>query len=235
MPRRLIITSTLPGEGKSMAASNLASTYTRLGRRTLLADFDFRRPTQGMLQQVGMDSRGLLTWASAGLPVTPDLLQIGGPLGIVCLPDGTYFLPSGGADPQPTRFLIATGMAALFEQLSGEFDIVIVDTPPAGVFQDALILAKYCHETILIARDGKAQTAQVQRVIGDLERTQSPAVGIVLNAFAPGATHPHMAYRHLADKYGYGYDYGKAEIGKGAKRAAEPVEAKTSAKELAAG
>jgi capsular exopolysaccharide synthesis family protein len=240
LPRRLIVTSTLPGEGKSMAASNLASTYTRLGRRTLLADFDFRRPTQGLLQQVGQETRGVLTWAAAGFPESPDLLQVGGSLGIMSLPDGTLFLPSGGADSQPTRFLISGGMAKLFEQLSGEYDVVIVDTPPAGVFQDALILAKYCHETFLIARDGKAQTAQVQRVIADLEKTASPAGGVVLNAFAPGATHPHMAYRHLAEKYGYGYGYakgGKGEGGKGegGKKAARPIGAKTSAKKLATG
>jgi capsular exopolysaccharide synthesis family protein len=234
MPRRLIVTSTLPGEGKSMAASNLASTYTRLGRRTLLADFDFRRPTQSVLQQVSMDTRGILNWAAAGFPETADLFQVGGPLGIMSLPDGTLFLPSGGTDPQPTRYLIATGMAMMFQQLSGEFDIVVIDTPPAGVFQDALILAKYCHETILIARDGKAQTAQVQRVIADLEKTSSPTAGVVLNAFAPGATHPHMAYRHLADKYGYGYGYGKGGKAEGAKKASDTDEVKKAAEELAA-
>jgi capsular exopolysaccharide synthesis family protein len=208
LPRRLLITSTLPGEGKSMVASNLAATYTRLGRRTLLVDCDFRRPTQNLLQQVG-EGCGLLTNAAAGFPATPSMFYPGGSLGIVTLPDGTFFLPSGGTDAQPTRYLIANGIAALFDQLGTEFDVVIVDTPPAGVFQDALILAKYCHETILITRDGKAQTAQVQRVIGDLDKTLAPVVGVVLNAFAPGATHPQMAYRHLADKYGYGYGYGK--------------------------
>ncbi len=233
MPRRLIVTSTLPGEGKSMAASNLASTYTRLGRRTLLADFDFRRPTQSVLQQVSMDTRGILNWAAAGFPLTPDLFQVGGPLGVMSLPDGTFFLPSGGTDAQPTRYLIAAGMSTMFEQLSREFDIVVIDTPPAGVFQDALILAKYCHETILIARDGKAQTAQVQRVIADLDKTSSPAVGVVLNAFAPGATHPHMAYRHLADKYGYGYGYGKDSQADSAKTSTDPVKTKRSPKELA--
>jgi len=216
LPKRIIVTSTLPGEGKSMAASNLASTYTRLGRRTLLVDCDFRRPTQSVLQQTG-EGKGLLTWATAGCVPTQDMFQPGGALGIVTMPDGTLFLPAGATDSQPTRHLITASMANLFEQLSLEFDVVIVDTPPAGVFQDALILAKYCHETILIARDGKAETAQVQRVIGELQKTLAPVIGVVLNAFAPGATHPHMAYRHLADKYGYGYGYGKDEGKKGGK------------------
>ena len=218
LPKRLLVTSTLPGEGKSMAASNLASTYSRLGRRTLLVDCDFRRPSQSMLQQVG-EGRGLLPWMAAGYPAAPDLLLPGGSLGIETLPDGTLFLPAGGTDSQPTRLIIAPAMLSLFEQLSGEFDVIVIDTPPAGVFQDALILAKHCQETILIARDGKAQTAQVQRVINDLEKTHAPVVGVILNAFAPGATHPHMAYRHLADKYGYGYGYsGSGDKGaKGAK------------------
>jgi capsular exopolysaccharide synthesis family protein len=212
LPKRLLVTSTLPGEGKSMAASNLAAAYNRLGRRTLLIDCDFRRPTQSALQQVP-DGKGLMTWMAAGYPGATDLFQPGGSLGIITLPDGTLFLPAGGVDTQPTRLIIAAAMGTLFEQLSCEYDIIIVDTPPAGVFQDALILAKHCHDTILIARDGKAQTAQVQRVISDLEKTVAPVVGVILNAFAPGATHPHMAYRHLADKYGYGYGYGKGEGG----------------------
>lgn len=228
LPKRLLVTSTLPGEGKSMAASNLASTYSRLGRRTLLVDCDFRRPSQSMLQQVG-EGRGLLPWMAAGYPAAPDLLQPGGSLGIETLPDGTLFLPAGGTDSQPTRLIIAPAMLSLFEQLSGEFDVIVIDTPPAGVFQDALILAKHCQETILIARDGKAQTAQVQRVINDLEKTHAPVVGVILNAFAPGATHPHMAYRHLADKYGYGYGYS----GSGDKGAKPDRRAKKSARPIA--
>ena len=220
LPKRLLITSTLPGEGKSMAASNLASTYTRLGRRTLLVDCDFRRPTQSVVQQV-RDGIGLLTWAAAGYPPVSDPHVAGGPLGVVVLPDGTFFLPAGGTDTQPTRLLIAGAMGAIFTQLSETFDVIIVDTPPAGVFQDALILAKYCHETILIARDGKAETNQVQRVIGEMEKTVAPVVGIVINAFAPGATHPNMAYRHMAEKYGYGYGYGKDDKGKKAPKSGD--------------
>ena len=82
----------------------------------------------------------------------------------------------------------------------------------------------------MIARDGKAETAQVQRVIGELEKTLSPAIGVVLNAFAPGATHPQMAYRHMAEKYGYGYGYGKDGKGKKPAKAAERPTRKPDAK-----
>ncbi len=204
VPKRILITSTLPGEGKSMVASNLAATFTRLGRNTVIVDCDFRRPTQQNLHQ-SAGPGGILSWAEAGFPVGDDIFAAGGILGMRKLPDGTSFIPVGGVDTQPTRHLIAPAIAAFFERLGEKFDIVIVDTPPAGVFQDALILAKYCHETILIAREGKAETAQVKRVVGELEKTPSPAIGVVLNAFSPGSSHPHMAYRHMAEKYGYGY------------------------------
>ncbi len=203
-PKRILVTSTLPGEGKSMIVSNLAATFTRTGRRTVIVDCDFRRPTQQNLHQAAPGG-GLLVWAEAGFPVGADLFETNGPLGLRRLPDGTALIPVGGVDTQPTRHLISSSIAAFFERLSESFDVVIVDTPPAGVFQDALILAKYCHESILVAREGRAETAQVKRTVGELEKTPSPAIGLVLNAFAPGSSHPHMAYRHMAEKYGYGY------------------------------
>jgi len=58
---------------------------------------------------------------------------------------------------------------------------------------------------IVVTARRRAETAQVKRTVGELEKTPSPAVGVVLNAFAPGSSHPHMAYRHMAEKYGYGY------------------------------
>ncbi len=204
-PKTLLVTSTLPGEGKSMMASNLAASYTRLGRRTVLVDFDCRRPTQhrnhGLPQQVG-----LLGWAADGYPMTPDLLTPGGPLGMQELEDGTYLIPAGGIESQPARMLASPAIATLFVRLSHEFEVVVVDTPPAGVFQDALVLAGHCDETLLVAREGRAHTPQVRRLIREMSKTAAPVVGVVLNAFAPGFTHPNFAYRHRAEKYGYKYE-----------------------------
>ncbi|RME73341.1 MAG: hypothetical protein D6781_00650, partial [Verrucomicrobia bacterium] len=77
-PKRIVITSTVPGEGKSMVASNLASTFTRYGRKTVLVDFDFRRPVQQDLHDIP-DDRGFLAWAAADCPMGEDLLEPGGP------------------------------------------------------------------------------------------------------------------------------------------------------------
>jgi capsular exopolysaccharide synthesis family protein len=201
-PRRILITSTLPGEGKSTLASNLATAYTRLGRRTVLVDCDFRRPSQRTIHKIAGTS-GLLPWARAGFQIGPGLLEPGGPVDATVLVDGTVLIPAGANDPQPARYLIAEGMARFFALLRQEFEVVIVDTPPAGVFQDALILARHCDDTIFVARDGKANTSQITRILQDFAKTAAPAVGVVLNDFSTNAGHPHLGHRQLYQKYAY--------------------------------
>jgi len=200
-PKRLLVTSTLPGEGKSTLASNLASAYTRFGRRTVLVDCDFRRPAQRFIHKIGGAS-GLMPWARAGFQIGPGLLMPGGQIDVTVLADGTFLIPAGAIDNQPARYLIADGMARFFALLRQEFEIVIVDTPPAGVFQDALITARHCDETVFVARDGVANTSQINRLVHDFSRTSAPAVGILLNAFSPNTGNPQIAYRQLHHRYG---------------------------------
>jgi capsular exopolysaccharide synthesis family protein len=200
IPRRILVTSTLPGEGKSTLASNLAAAYTRLGRRTILVECDFRRPIQRSMHKVAWAS-GLLPWAQAGFQVAPGLLEPGGAVGASRLRDGTTLVPAGASDLQPARYLVAEGMARFFALVRQEFEIVIVDTPPAGLFQDALNLARYCDETVFVAREGRANTGELTRILDDFERTPAPAIGVVLNAFAPSSGQPHSGYRRLYKNY----------------------------------
>ena len=139
----------------------------------------------------------------AGFHIDADLLKPGGRIDAAMLPDGTLLIPAGSSDQQPARYLIADGMARFFALLRQEFEIVIVDTPPAGVFQDALITARNCDETLFIARDGKASTNQLHRILHDFSKTPAPAVGIILNALSPNASHPQFAYFKMSRKYGY--------------------------------
>ncbi len=181
-PKRIIVTSALSGEGKSTTASNLAATFTRLGWRTVLVDGDFRKPAQQGLHQI-KGEKGLLPWAAQGFQPSPDLFTPGGPLGLTILPDGTTLIPAGGVDAQPSKHLIAPAMSEFFDQLGRKFDAVIIDTPPAGVFQDALILARSCEETIFVIREGKAATALIARIVVDFARTNAPVLGLCLNHF----------------------------------------------------
>lgn len=203
-PKRIVVTSTVPGEGKSTIASNLASTCTRYGRKTILVDCDFRRPVQQKLHQVPHDW-GLLGWVADGCPFEDDLLAPAGALGLMVLPDGTSLIPAGGVDVQPGHVLVGREFPELFRRLSQNFDVVIVDAPPAGVFQDALIIGRYCPECIYVVREGKADNPQIKRVLAEFDRSPSRIVGLILNGSSIGSVHPSMTYRygHGYGKYGY--------------------------------
>jgi succinoglycan biosynthesis transport protein ExoP len=202
-PKVIVVTSTLPGEGKSLIASNLASTFKQIGKRALIVDLDLRRPVQHALHGVPSD-RGFLVWARSGFPMD-GLLDPQGSLGVRTLVDGTDLIGSGGTEPQPSQFLISEALERLIGHLKGCYDVVIFDTPPAGVFQDALMLARYSTERVLVAREGVAPVVQVKKVIDDFAKANLVFQGVVLNGFVPGNANKKLAYGYRAASKGYQY------------------------------
>ncbi len=201
-PRKsLLVTSTVPGEGKSTVVSNLAAGFTRLGKRTVIFDCDFRRPTQHTLHGAA-NEKGFLAWARAGYPQDA-VFDADGLLGLRELSDGTHFIPTGGDDPQPTQYLVAKPTAWLFDQLRARYDIVLIDTPPSGLFQDALVLSRFAQETLLVAREARAPVTQIRRAIADIDKTTAPVLGVILNDFSSQSLNPRLAYGYSYGQYGY--------------------------------
>jgi capsular exopolysaccharide synthesis family protein len=207
-PKVIMVTSTLPGEGKSLIASNIASTFRQLGKRTLLADLDLRRPVQHTLHGLTFD-QGFLTWARSGFPME-GLLDRQGPLGVRTLVDGTDLITSGGAETQPSQFLISESMELLIGNLKGCYDVVILDTSPAGVFQDALMLGRLTTDRVLVAREGVAPVVQVKAVIEEFSKASLVFNGVVLNGFIPRNANKKLAYGYKAAAKGYQYGDSKA-------------------------
>lgn len=201
-PRRIVITSTLPGEGKSVVSSNLAAAFTRLGYRALLVDCDFRRPAQHRFHKCANDG-GLLNWIDQGCPGGAEASLEA--IGLQALPGGTWLLPTGGTDPEPARNFLLPPVAGLFERLSREFDVIIVDTSPAGLFPDPYFVTRFADVAALVVREGMASTDQVRKVIADFARTATPICGIIFNAISGGVTHPSFAYRRITAKYARHY------------------------------
>ena len=202
-PKVIMVTSTLPGEGKSVIASNIASTFRQLGKKALLVDLDLRRPVQHALHGVPMD-RGFLAWARSGFPMDA-LFEPFGFLGIRQLVDGAYLIPSGGVESQPSQYLISEATERLVGNLKGAYDVVIFDTPPAGVFQDALILARLTTERVLVARESVAPIVQVKAVIEEFAKAGLVFNGVILNGFIPRNANKKLAYGYKAATKGYQY------------------------------
>lgn len=183
-PKTILVSSTVPGEGKSFIAANLAECFVAHSRRTLLIDADLRRPTQH--RNFSLDNKnGIIRWLEEGASLDGDLLT-DPKLGIVEVLPGLFLLRAGGLSRRATELLEAGRLTALIEALQRKFDIVILDTPPAGVFPDAVAFAKLCHEALYICRFNTVSRQSVREVLTRLRQTEVEMLGVVLNAMPAG-------------------------------------------------
>ncbi len=200
-PKTLIVTSTVPGEGKSFVASNLAAVFAAHGLRTLIIDGDLRRPVQHRLADAP-NTHGLLRWLDKGKPS-------GGPLAddpdldLLRPAPNLFVLRAGGTSRRISELLDNEKLKGLFEQARREFAIVLIDTPPAGVFPDAFGLAPFAHELIYVVRFNHVSRPQVHRVVERFRSTGLELPGIVLNMMPAGrgSAAYYSGYGYYGSKY----------------------------------
>ena len=203
-PKRILITSSIPGEGKSLTASNLAAVFAAHGRKTLLVDCDFRRPT--LRRYFGTPGGiGLLPWLrehgqSADAKVDPQKL------GITKISASFDLLPAGDAIKNPTELIDQIAACDLFNKLSKTYDLIIIDTPPSVVFPDALLLSRFCSEMIYVCRFKTVRRAQIKKTLSKFAESGITTLGVVLNC-VPSSAMLNYGY----DGYGsYNSDYYKS-------------------------
>jgi uncharacterized protein involved in exopolysaccharide biosynthesis/Mrp family chromosome partitioning ATPase len=200
-PKVLVVSSTLAGEGKSILVSNLAAAYAGCDRRVVILDLDLRRPSQHLLQgQSGPG--GFVPWFDAGFPME-NLLGPGGPLGLMLLPGGVCLIPAGGQTRGANHHLSGPQMAELLEILRQKFDVILIDTPPAGLFQDAIQLGRLADERILVARIDQASISHIRKVAVDFDNANAPLDGFIINGFNPRFSHQKIAYAYRVGRSAY--------------------------------
>lgn len=172
--RVLAIVSPGPGEGRSYVAANLAAVFSQLGERTLLVDADLRAPRQHRIFDVP-DRIGLSAVLSgradrsAVVPV-PQLATLS-------------VLPAGARPPNPQELLSRRALADLLQELRTEFDVILIDTPPATRYADAQSVAFQAGSAMVLARKDHTRLADMDGVVRELSDTGARIVGTVLNAF----------------------------------------------------
>lgn len=170
--RTVLVTSSLPGEGKSTTAVNMAIALAQSGQRVILIDADLRRPTiAGFL---GLENGAGLTTALIGAADTSDLLQPWGE-------DELYVLTSGQIPPNPSELLGSHSMELLLAKFSTEFDAVVIDAPPLIPVTDAAVLAQKVGGVVLVVGTGKIKTQDLQKSLSSLELVDANIMGVVLN------------------------------------------------------
>lgn len=194
-PKSVVITSSLPGEGKSTTACNLAIAVAQAGSKVLLLEADLRRPK--VAEYLGVDGSRGLTDVLIGQARLDDTI-IHWQRGLL------DFLPAGAIPPNPSELLGSHQMAELLAELTRRYDIVILDAPPLLPVTDAAILSTAADGAILVTRQGTTRREQVQDSADSLRQVNARILGTVLN-FVPLRKRRRYGYGY---EYGYGYGYG---------------------------
>ncbi|WP_246036097.1 polysaccharide biosynthesis tyrosine autokinase [Sinomonas susongensis] len=185
-PRVLLVTSSLPSEGKSTVIGNLAATIAAAGEDVIVVDADLRRPTGhkvfGVVGDVGM------TDVLTGRATIEEVLQEWGPM------PHLKILAAGRIPPNPSELLGSRAMQHLLEELS-QRAVVLIDTPPLLPVTDAAVLSRAADGTLVVARARKTTTDSLQRALGNLARVRGRVLGVILNCVATKGP----------DTYSYGY------------------------------
>ena len=193
-PKSILITSTIPGEGKTLISCNLAGSFARHGKRTLLIDCDLRRP---MLHRNFKQENvsGLITWFEGGAKLDGDL-PTDPSLGIIKLADNLSLLCSGGRAKSPTELLENPVFGQLLEKLKKYYDLVIVDSPPLGAVTDSLLIAERTDEVIYVCRFNRASKKHVRLYMKALRNGKNEVLGVVLNGLSPRRIEYYSNYRY---------------------------------------
>jgi capsular exopolysaccharide synthesis family protein len=177
-PRKVVIvTSALPGEGKTTSVCNLAITMAAADKRVLVVEADLRRPSLADL--LGLERSAGLTDVLAGRVRSQQVIQpwAGGRFDV---------LASGPLPPNPSELLASRQMAALLSDLRERYDVVLIDSPPLLPVTDAAAMAPSTDGAILICRFNKTTREQVGRAAEALAAVSVPLLGTVFT-MVPGS------------------------------------------------
>ena len=197
----IVISSSIPSEGKSTISSHLAQAAAAMGQRVLLIDADLRRPQAHLWTGLDNDN-GLSNVLSSPLP-TEDEIELKHLIEqTVRQPEeweGLSVITAGEIPPDPTRLLSSQRMYKVMDILkeSGKYDLIIYDTPPILGFADGRILANRTNGVVLVVRIGKTDRSLVKQNIDNLRVSHVPVLGIVANhaSYASGDSY------HYYNKY----------------------------------
>lgn len=185
--RKIMITSRYAGEGKSYISMNLLCTLSQLGKKTVLVDADLRASgiqSDYRLRYSTRNHYGLSEYLSGIYSLKEAVYQTDWP--------NTYMIPAGHEAPNPLQLLDTQAMGDLIEQLAGQFDVVLIDTPPIGILVDAVALAKFCDGALLVVGYCKGKQQEIKDAVESIKQTGCKVLGAVLN----GVKFNSMSNRH---------------------------------------
>lgn len=187
----VVVSSALPGEGKSTTCCNLAITMAQTGASVLLIDADMRKPVQHKIFKK-INQRGLSNLLG-GFFALDD---------VICedVAENLDFIPSGTIPPNPSELLGSSMMRTFLERAAEAYDYIFIDSPPINVVSDAAILASISAGIVLVAKQGGCTYNDLDHALESVKFANANLLGVVINR-----THEKSGLRRSYKSYKYEY------------------------------
>lgn len=189
--KRILVTSSIPGEGKSLISANLALSLARSGKKVVLLDMDIRNPQFSRIFKL-RNSVGIAEFLEEN--IEPNEIVEGTEF------HNLFIIPAGATKANPTELLLNGKLPTLFNYLDEEFDYIVIDTSPVSPVTDAYIVSDFCDLTLYVVRHKHTPKMFIKKLDDNNKFKPLKNMFIVFNGVKPRG--------FIKRDYGYGYGYG---------------------------
>lgn len=208
--RKLLVTSTTSGEGKSFVVANLAMSLAMAGKKVIVLEFDLSEPTLCLKLNFTNVNKGITDYLN-GEAEPEEVIRR------TQINENLFIMPAGTNLPDnPSELIMNDKVPELLQYLTDIFDYIIVDSAPVGLLTDAYILSSYCDATLYVIRHRHTRKVSIQRLDENNRINELKNIAIVFNGV--------KSRGFSKNGYGYGYGYGYLTPEKRAKKKAKKAE-----------
>ena len=188
--KTILITSSMGGEGKTFIATNIAASLAMAGKKTILLEFDLRKPK--LLKGLGMTSDMGLSNFLVGLVNLSDIIKN------TDVNENLHVISSGPIPPNPSELILLDKMELLMNQLKDQYDCIVIDSPPVGLVTDGFVLSRFADSSLFVVRQSITDCSQLILIRDIYNRRHLTNLSIIFNGLNKGI-----------GNYGYGEKYGQ--------------------------
>lgn len=211
--KRILVTSTVSGEGKSFVVANLAVSLAIAGKKVVVLEFDLSEPTLCAKLNFTNINKGITDYLQGNADPEEIIRR-------TTVHENLFVMPAGNELPDnPSELIVSGKVPELLNYLSDIFEYIIVDSAPVGLLSDAYVLSNHCDATIYVVRHKHTRKVSIQRLDANNKINELKNIGIVFN----GVKSRGFSKNGYGYGYGYGYIYNEKRDKKGKKRVKKAV------------
>ncbi len=184
----IVITSTVPGEGKTTTTANLCSVFQMAGYKSIVINLDLRKPTLHTYFDI-KHHRGMSTYLSGKDEISDIIFSTEH--------SNLDIIVAGPIPPNPSELILSERLPKLLDTLKERYDYIFIDTAPIGLVTDTMYLMQYADLTLVVFRENHAEKSFITDLNGLIEKNNLSRIGVILNGSQTSS-----------GSYGYGYGYG---------------------------